>query len=275
MKNLKNLAVMAVGALLFSCNQPIESNTLDQANVAQQIEERNQQWMAAIEHGEAVEVASFYTSNSQFMPPNMPTLEGREGIKTFIENVRNSGVKKIKVATSDLTVDGGRALEVGTYQILVAGDQVVDNGKYMLEWRLQGDQWYMHRDIFNSNLPAPRSVAQQGQPVWVVVHKVKAERRQDFENFVRNTLIPAIDQNKPEMGMAMRHTRFLTPSDPEADGSYPYMFVMDPVIEGADYIIENMIIEKYGEEQGSVIVKDFSEMMAAPFLSITGMQTEY
>ena len=230
--------------------------------------------MAAVENADDAAVAAIYTPNASFMPSYMPTLKGREGVQAYIEGARKSGVKKIKVETSELDVNGSQAIETGNYQVIVDGDHVVDKGKYLIEWRNEGGEWYMHKDIFNSNLPAPRKVAQQGQPVWVVVHQVKADRRSDFENFVRNTLVPAIDQSKAGNAQAVQHTRFLIPGEPEPDGSYRYMFVMDPVIEGVDYSIENMMIDKYGEEKGKAIVEELSSMMAGPYQLIEGRQTE-
>jgi uncharacterized protein (TIGR02246 family) len=274
MKIVNHLAVVAAAALLFSCSQSTQSSQFTQAEAAQQIEERNQQWMAAVEAGDAAAVASIYTPGTSFMAPNMPTLKGREGVMGFIEGARQSGIQKIVVETLELDVQGDRALEAGSYQILVAGDQVVDRGKYLIEWKNEGGQWYMHKDMFNSDMPASRTVAHQGQHMQVVVYQIKANRRQDFENFVRQTLVPAIDQSKPANGMAVKHTRFMIPDRAEADGSYRYMFVMDPLIEGVDYGIEAIMIQKYGEQQAKGLVNDLNSMQAGPFQAFAGTQSE-
>jgi ketosteroid isomerase-like protein len=274
MKIVNHLAVVAAAALLFSCSQSTQSSQFTQAEAAQQITERNQQWMAAVEAGDAAAVAAIYSPTTTFMPPHVPTLKGTEGVQAYIESAITSGVKKILVETLELEVNGAQAIEIGSYQVLVAGDQVAEKGKYLIEWRHEGGQWYMHRDMFNSDLPEARSVAQQGQNMQVVVYHIKADRRQDFENFVRHSLVPAIDQSKPENGMAVKHTRFMIPDRAETDGSYRYMFVMDPLIEGVDYGIEPIMIQKYGELQAKSLMKDFASMQAAGFQLITGTQSE-
>lgn len=275
MKFIQTIAVYTAAALLFSCNQTSQTNQMYQEEAAQQIAQQNQQWMAAVEKGDAAAVAEVYTQNAQFMPPNMPLLEGREGIETFIDGARENGVKKIKLKTSELEVSDALAIETGSYQILVEGDQVVDEGKYMIEWRQEDDQWFMHRDIFNSNLPTRRSVALPGQEVWVVMHQVKASRRKDFEDFVWNTLVPAIDQSKPENKMAVQQCRFLIPTDPEPNGDYRYMFIMDPVIAGAEYSIEDVIIKKHGEKKAKAIIDDFNSMLAGNYLTMSGRQNKF
>jgi len=50
---------------------------------------------------------------------------------------------------------GDTVFEVGKYTLFGEGDQVLDNGKYIVIWKKDGEQWKLHRDIFNSNMPLP------------------------------------------------------------------------------------------------------------------------
>lgn len=49
------------------------------------------------------------------------------------------------------------------------------------------------------------------------------------------------------------------PTQPEADGSYAYLFIMDPVIKGADYSIESLLNKEYSTQKGSEYFKLFKD----------------
>ena len=237
----------------------------------------NERWMAALEQGNAAGVAECYTEDSQFMPPNAPIMKGREGVRAVVEGMKKSGVKKIKLTTSEIEGDDKRAVETGSYQVMVDGDQVVDQGKFMVVWKNVGGKWYFHRDIFNSNMPSPRIAAQQDQEVWVAAYRVKADKRKVFEDFVRTRLYPSIDRSKPEQDLVAKQTRLIIPTEPEKDGSYRYMFIMDPVVDGADYSIENLIISKHGKKEGQKILdNEFGATLVNPdaYEIIIGKQSE-
>ena len=246
--------LLMVGTFFFSCSQPQE---IDQVALEAGIGEVNEKWMAALEQGNAAGVAECYTEDSQFMPPKAPIMKGREGVKAFVEGMKKSGVRKIRLKTSEIEGDDKRAVETGTYQVMVDRDRVVDQGKYMVVWNNVDGKWYFHRDIFNSNMPSPRIVAQKDQEVWAAIHRVKADKRAAFEDFVRTKLFPSIDRSKPEMDLAVKQSRLIIPTEPEKDGSYRYMFIMDPVVEGEDYSIENILISKHGEKKGKEMLKEY------------------
>jgi hypothetical protein len=49
---------------------------------------------------------------------------------------------------------GDMAWEVGNYKIAAVDGTTVDKGKYVTIWKFQDKKWKLHRDIFNSDLPA-------------------------------------------------------------------------------------------------------------------------
>lgn len=264
--------LLFAGIFFLSCSP--KENELEELKAG--IGEANEKWMAALEQGNAAGVAECYTEDSQFMPPNAPIMKGREGVKAFVEGRRKAGVKKIKLTTSEIEGDNKRALETGTYEVMVDGDKVVDQGKYLVEWKNQNGKWYFHRNMFNSNMPSPRLAAQKDQNVWVAVYRVKADKRAVFEDFVRTKLYPSIDRSKPTLDMVAKQTRLVIPTEPEKDGSYRYMFIMDPVVDGEDYSIENSIISKHGEEKGKEVMKEFDATLVSPssYDVIVGKQSE-
>ena len=73
-----------------------------------------------------------------------------------------------------------------------------------------------------------RMRAANGEPMWIRLNYVKADKRELFEHFIHDILRPAVERVEPDMA---RQVRFLHPTEPNEDGTYTYVFLMDPVIE--------------------------------------------
>ena len=65
------------------------------------------------------------------------------------------GVKEARLRIVELEGHGDTAIEISTFTLLGEGRQVLDRGKYMVIWKREDGQWKLHRDIFNSSMPAP------------------------------------------------------------------------------------------------------------------------
>jgi ketosteroid isomerase-like protein len=64
------------------------------------------------------------------------------------------GIKTVKLETLELEVHGEAAVEVGTYTLGAEGGQTIDHGKYVVVWKNDAGSWRLHRDIWNSSMPA-------------------------------------------------------------------------------------------------------------------------
>ena len=102
--------------------------------------------------------------------------------------------------------------------------------------------------------------ASQGQPMWVLVNHVKANRREAFERFVHDILRPMAEQTSMDQ---FRQTRFLHPTATNEDGTYTYVFLMDPLVVGADYTFEGFK-QFYGEEKAREYEQIWEEAFARP-----------
>ena len=112
------------------------------------------EFMTAFNRGDAAGVAALYTEAAHLMPPNSDFIVGREGIQAFWQGAMDMGIKAAKITISEVEEHGDTAIEVSTYALLGEGEQVLDEGKFIVVWKNEDDKWYLHRDIFNSNLPA-------------------------------------------------------------------------------------------------------------------------
>ncbi|WP_157780978.1 hypothetical protein [Hymenobacter sedentarius] len=120
-----------------------------------------------------------------------------------------------------------------------------------------------------------RTLAQAGDTVWVVINHVKADKRAQFERFVTEIFWPMAAKLGPADQRTFRQTRVLNPVRPEADGTYSYFFVMDPVITGANYDILTLLKKMYGNEKAAAYFKQFTESLSGKHQMFVTVQSRY
>ncbi len=140
------LAFVAVG-----CEAPEEN---DNGTVRAGIEAANAKWMHALEQGDAEELAAIYTTDTQLLPPNSGMLSGRDAVRKVFQGMMDAGIQ-IKLQTVEVESLGGTAVEIGNATVIGPDGQTLDSGKYLVTWKKVGEDWKMHRDIWNSSLPQP------------------------------------------------------------------------------------------------------------------------
>ena len=124
--------------------------------VREAISAGNKRFMETFERGDAAGMATLYTENGQLLPPNTDIVSGRQGIQAFWQGAIDMGIKAMKLETTELEEHGDTAIAVGKYTLSGEGDQVIDSGKYVVILKQEGGQWRLHRDIWNSSMPAPQ-----------------------------------------------------------------------------------------------------------------------
>jgi ketosteroid isomerase-like protein len=120
------------------------------------IEAANARFSADFAKGDATAVASHYTAAAQVLPPNGEVVKGREAIGKFWKGVMDAGVKGVKLTVVEAEAAGGTAYEVGNYALTGDGGKTLETGKYIVIWKRDGGQWKLHRDIWNSSMPAAK-----------------------------------------------------------------------------------------------------------------------
>ena len=123
------------------------------AEIQDEIIAANENFMAAFEKGDAGSIAALYTIDGQLLPPNSDIVVGRNLIEAFWKAVIDMGIKAVRLKTVEIAGQADRAIEFGEYT-LIGKDQVLDNGKYSVVWKPDEGQWKLHRDIWNSSMPA-------------------------------------------------------------------------------------------------------------------------
>ena len=112
------------------------------------IMQSNRAFEAAVASGDAEAVANLYTEGGIAYPPGSPPVQGREAIAELFAGYVANGVDGVTIETQEVRAMGDYAHEIGIGRISVGGEQG-DPFNYSVLWMKDGDQWRLHRDIWN------------------------------------------------------------------------------------------------------------------------------
>ena len=100
-----------------------------------------------------------------------------------------------------------------------------------------------------------------GEKVLLLLNHIKAEKRGDFEHFIQSILAPAVMRVAPDLH---DRVRALFATQPEQDGSYTYVLLIEPLMAEASYDIAEVLYKAYPSEEASVYLRIWEEAQAAP-----------
>jgi hypothetical protein len=108
--------------------------------------------------------------------------------------------------------------------------------------------------------------ATTGDTVLIAVNHVRADRRAQFEEFAQKfweagTRAGALDSVQTA---TFRYTRTLYPTAPDSDGTFAYLFIMDPAIRGGNYDIGALLKQLFPADEASRLGRMLEESMARP-----------
>ena len=106
---------------------------------------------------------------------------------------------------------------------------------------------------------APALRATRGQRVTVWVYVIKADKRDEWERIIHETLAPAAVRADEEL---MTHMRFLEPREANDDGTWTYVMVADPRLEGAGYDVRPYITAAFGEAEADAFDEAWNDCHA-------------
>lgn len=148
---IRTAAVVLAGVAVCAC-QPPQANP--PADVTAEIQTADDEFGAAFAAQDAAAIANLYTADAQLLPPNSDFINGREAIQTFWQGAMDAGVAGATLTVEEAMGTDGLAVEVGRYELLAADGSTIDEGKYIVWWQRTPAGWRLHRDIWNSSLPA-------------------------------------------------------------------------------------------------------------------------
>ena len=125
--------------------------------VRQEIEQRNREFVAAFNRGDASGVAAAYREEARVLPPGAAMVSGRQAIQQFWQAVMGMGVREVDLRTEEVEASGELAYEIGSATLTMqpeGGTPRTDTVKYVVVWqRRAGGAWQLAVDIWNSDTP--------------------------------------------------------------------------------------------------------------------------
>ena len=103
--------------------------------------------------------------------------------------------------------------------------------------------------------------------MWVILNHVKADKRQQFEKFVYEILLPALKEGaKVDLPSKkiIEQTRMLEPRTANKDSSYTYIWLMDPIVKDADYSYPGILNKVYSPEETKKYISMNDECLVSP-----------
>lgn len=144
----------ALGLILAACGGAQERK-FSKAD-SDQIRQRTQELVAAVNANDVVKAADFYAATATFMPPNTATLHGRDSVRLYCQTMLEGGTTELTMEPKDVGGVWPIAYSNGTYSAMSktnSGAGQRDRGKYLLVMRNTGGQWRCEYCMWNSDLP--------------------------------------------------------------------------------------------------------------------------
>lgn len=252
--------VVMVTLLLPACSN---ASGQENAKLKSSIEEINSRFVEIFGSGSAEGLAPFYMADAQLMVPGAPAVAGTDNIVAYWQGAINAGINNVKLETTDVSGCGNEVIEYGRYTIFAGDNFIVDNGKFIVIWKKDGKDLKIFRDIFNSDNPPPIARSGMNDTILIIYNYVKADKVEAFKRFNSEFLHPLfLKDNSP----AARSARMLEPLNANMDGTYTFIYLMDPVISTpGTYAFLPPLSKEYGEEKAREIIKTgFTDALARP-----------
>ena len=121
--------------------------------------------------------------------------------------------------------------------------------------------------ILVGNINSQTTESKQGDPMWVILNHVKADKRQQFEEFAYEVLLPALEENSKSNLTTRKmigQTRMLEPRRANKDSSYTYIWLMDPLVKDAIYTYPGILKRVYSPEETKKYISMNNECLVSP-----------
>ncbi|MFO7574458.1 MAG: nuclear transport factor 2 family protein [Bacteroidales bacterium] len=261
--SLRYLAIMLMVPVLLQTGCSTSEKQF--STLRSSIENINSSFEEAFRSGNIENLSEFYTSDAQLMFPGAPAITGVDQIMAYWQGAVNAGVSNVRLQTTDVSGSANEVIEYGAYTIFAGDNITVDKGKYIVIWKKEGEKLKVFRDISNSDNPPPIARAVENDTIMIIHNYIRADKVEDFRKFSYDLIRIALKENSP----SSRSARMLEPLTANDDGTYTYIYLMDPVIStpGA-YAFLPPLAREYGEEKAREIIKfGFSDALVRPQVS--------
>jgi len=131
---------------------------VDTAAAEQAIRQQVDSWNGYLAASNDSAIAAIYTDDAVLLPPAMPRVSGRVGIRQFFAQIwALKATLKLTPVSVRVASSGDWAVEEGNWSWRAptpSGEQT-DAGKYLVTWTRTADGWHAVQDIWNSDQAPP------------------------------------------------------------------------------------------------------------------------
>ena len=131
--------------------------TTETMDIQSDIRKADDVFQTNFKNGDAAAVAELYTQNGMLLPGGSDFIKGKNAIRDFWRGAMDMGIKQARLDIRETELCGETAIEVGEYRLSGSDGGVLDQGKYIVIWKQEDGQWKLHRDIWNTSMPAQKS----------------------------------------------------------------------------------------------------------------------
>jgi ketosteroid isomerase-like protein len=109
--------------------------------------------VSAVGRAEWDSVSRIYAEDAVIFAPGSPPVVGRKAIAAFWRTLASRGMRELELQLMDLTASGDQLDVVGKYVMYGADGSALDVGKFLAQYRRDGQgRWRLCRDVLNSSM---------------------------------------------------------------------------------------------------------------------------
>ena len=161
MRTVRTLAALAISVTFVgACTPAAEQEVATTEASVEAINRERQTLRAALYNGDLDIFMALWSEDAVLMPPNAPSVTGREAIRSWAQDLFNQFAIQLTIISEEVEVFGDWAFVRTTYTTALtpkAGGEVVEeSGKNIWIWKREADgSWKLAHDIWNlDNQPA-------------------------------------------------------------------------------------------------------------------------
>jgi ketosteroid isomerase-like protein len=159
------LTIACTGLWAIGCRSPdtdsMDTNrddvaAFDLAAMKRAVEERNRRFTEAHVVGslDSAAMVNIFTQDARVLPPNADPVIGRPAIEALTSLYMTFGITEFREETTVFYGNEDLLIDEGTYVMVYGEDNTRESGKYLNVWKMEGGEWKIFSNMWNTNAPA-------------------------------------------------------------------------------------------------------------------------
>jgi ketosteroid isomerase-like protein len=115
------------------------------------------EWDGLYNSGEITKLVTLYAEDAISMPPNAPTIRGRQALQTDFRSFLEANTARHETMVAGIVREGNLAIERARYRLTYkpreGGAEVVETGRHLECRRKMDGKWLIVLEIWNSDTP--------------------------------------------------------------------------------------------------------------------------